>query len=146
MQKDYDVDVIASLGWFIIAGLNPGGFGTSLMMQDKEMCYARAHRHLHPGCPYTNGQDVVANMMEFVNEHFPSSLLADHTALQQWENQQGLLGADENTKMMLHIQNGDSAWYLRWISPRWRPFVQGKVNAEVPSDVGVIWRDRILSR
>jgi hypothetical protein len=142
----YDVDVIASLAFFIVAGMNPGGLGQCLLMQNKELAYLKSHPHLKPDCPYnTTGQDIVANLLAFAEQRVPAFLLGDVEELRKWEEQGGLLGADDNTKLMLHLELSDSPWFLAFIKPEYRRYVQGKSTKNVPASLGQIFVEKPLS-
>jgi hypothetical protein len=143
-RKLYDSDVIESIALVIIAGLSPGSFGKACMALDKDRAYQCAHRALHPDSQHSQGQDIVANMLEFCEEHLPGHLQGDYQALQDWEDQGGLLGADDSTRLMLRLQNGKHAWYLKKIKPKFRPWAQGIPDSVAPAQEGMIWMPRVF--
>jgi hypothetical protein len=144
MRKLFDSDVIESIALFIIAGLNPGSFGTACMALDKDRAYQCAHRALLLDAPNSDGQDIVSHMLEYCEEHMPSNLRGDYDALTAWAEQGGLLQADESTKLMMRLQGGNNAWYLAKINPRFRAWVQGIPDAPVPAHNAMIWMTRLL--
>jgi hypothetical protein len=142
--KRYDTDVISSIAFFIIAGLDPGSFGRACLALDEKRAYECAHRALMPDAVGSDGQDIVANILGFVEEYVPSHL-HDYQSITTWCEHNGLLGADDTTKVMLHLQYGKKVWYLKLaVEPKYWSWVMGVEGAIVPEHEAMIWKPRML--
>lgn len=85
-----DFDVAVSLLNYVFLGLSPGSFSTSLLMQDQESAYARAHAILRE--PAVSG--VIENMLPLA-ETIPVICRDDMDA---WTRHGGLCGAADVTR------------------------------------------------
>jgi hypothetical protein len=136
MDKKYDIDVIRSMAIFIVAGLYPGSFAEACILQDRVRAYKMAHALLkieHAG------QDIIANMLEFVEQHFPRTLLDNTDLMSEWPSHGGLLNVDYKVKMQMYLECGHDPWFLKLINPEFLDYIW-QDNANFPKVNVPFWR------
>jgi hypothetical protein len=112
-RRIYQLDLIDSFALWIVLGLQPGSFSTACMFQDVETAYRAAHPMLKR--PHSI-QDIVANMLHFVETNFPRTLLDDKDLMRGWHTHQGLLEADHTIKTQLRLECGREPWFMQYVN------------------------------
>jgi hypothetical protein len=73
-----DNGVITAIDWYVVAGLHPGSFGMAIIRGDYQDACRSAHSNLLDHV--RNGEDVVANMLQWADDTLPKSMREDPEA------------------------------------------------------------------
>jgi hypothetical protein len=86
----FDLSVLDAIRQYVRLGLDPGGFGKALLVQDEELARHKAHQNLlkDQGKP----RDVVADMLAFVAQEIPLLARGSSNDLERWMAHNGLSG------------------------------------------------------
>lgn len=119
-------DLIDSFAMWIVLGLKPGSFSTACMYQDRDLAYRCAHPHLKQ---HQSGQDIVANTLNFVANHFPRTLLEDQELMRNWHTHRGLQDADPVIKTQMRLECGRDPWFMKQVREEALDFMWGSETA-----------------
>lgn len=104
--KLYDNGVIAGFARYLCFGLPPGGFESACIAMNYDLAMSRAANSLRPrpsqanqGWAGTADQNIVANMIEFVELNFPEEARGDWTKQIAWMHSEGFRRSPERRTM-----------------------------------------------
>lgn len=92
-------DTIAAIRNFVKLGLHPGSFAVALILRDRQYAFERAHAILR-----ADGK-IIDEMIEWVNEHTPSSMFTSLEEIDQWVQHRGLRDAPHHAQMHLYLKS-----------------------------------------
>lgn len=114
--KSYDFNIMCGFARYLCFGLPPGGFEGACITGDYELAAGRAHNSVRPrpgiagsGWAGTADQDIVANLIEFVNQVFPEEARGGPLKQMQWCRNGGL-SKNKDARLLFKLSND-----VRWI-------------------------------
>lgn len=115
-DKLYDVNIIAGFARYLCFGLPPGGFEGTCIAGDYQLAMQRAHNSLRPrpsaaggGFAGTASEDIVANMIEFVELNFPEESRGGPLTMMRWMQHDGL-STNKDARVLYKLGHD-----VRWI-------------------------------
>jgi len=105
-----DMGVLEALVQYMNHGLNPGSFTIALLIDDLDSAYRLAHHHLLPhNHPAYRGQDVVANMVRFINTYCPPCAHGNQNIVNAWMERGGL-NKPFTSEELVHMKLMNITW------------------------------------
>lgn len=114
--REYDYTIVQGFSRYLCFGLPPGSFEGACIAGEYYLAESKASAGLrsrtsstHPG---SSPQDIVANLIEFVDENLPEMCRGGPLSQMQWCRKGGLKGVSADQRMLVKL-----SMKYDWITP-----------------------------